>query len=411
MATGVACNLSCSYCYQNPLREGGNGSIEKPDLDAMKKSLEASGGNFTLFGGEALLLPLDKLTELVRWGVEERKVRVGIQTNGALITDEHIALFLKFKVQVGISVDGPAELNDARWAGSLTKTRQATARTLGAIDRLCAQKHPPSLIVTLHRGNLAPDRLRTFLAWLRKMRSKGVTAIRLHLMEVDHEGVAEQLALSREDLHDALEHLMELQADPDARLQFDLFREIVVMQRGDDSRTSCVYHACDVQTTRAVDAVGPDGERRNCGRVEKDGVPWVKAATVGYERQLALHATPQAHGGCQGCRFFAMCKGHCPGDAVERDWRNRSAHCETLKWLFERVESLMTFMGETPFSKHPKREAVEAYLLQEWSEGRNRSLAHAINVVSGKVTTPAPAQRTTTHGDRPHGDSHGDSWT
>ena len=91
-----------------------------------------------LFGGEPLLVPIADLEELWRWGLEKYG-RNRVQTNGALINDEHVRLFRQYKVDVGISIDGPGELNDARWDGSLEKTRAATARAEAAIERLCRE--------------------------------------------------------------------------------------------------------------------------------------------------------------------------------------------------------------------------------------------------------------------------------
>ena len=45
-------------------------------------------------------------------------------------------------------------VNDARWAGTLERTREATAKTMSAIQRLCAEDISVSLIVTLHRGKI-----------------------------------------------------------------------------------------------------------------------------------------------------------------------------------------------------------------------------------------------------------------
>jgi sulfatase maturation enzyme AslB (radical SAM superfamily) len=53
---GVACNIQCQYCYQNPQRDAGN-VPRSYDLDAMKAAVEREGGPITLFGGEALLVP------------------------------------------------------------------------------------------------------------------------------------------------------------------------------------------------------------------------------------------------------------------------------------------------------------------------------------------------------------------
>ncbi len=154
---GVRCNIQCQYCYQNPQRDAGN-LTPSYDLDLMKAAITAEGGPFALFGGEPLLVPERDLEELWSWGLEQFGQNT-VQTNGTLINDEHVRMFRAYKVAVGISIDGPGELNDVRWQGTLEKTRAATAKTEQAIERLCQEGLKPSLIVTLHRANASAGRL------------------------------------------------------------------------------------------------------------------------------------------------------------------------------------------------------------------------------------------------------------
>src|SRR5215212_9116031 len=119
---GVKCNLRCQYCYQNPQRDAGNVG-RSYDMQRMKTAILEEGGPFTLFGGEPLLLPIGDLEELWSWGLEQFGGNQ-VQTNGTLITDAHMELFEKYRVRVGISLDGPGELNDARRQGSLEQTRR-----------------------------------------------------------------------------------------------------------------------------------------------------------------------------------------------------------------------------------------------------------------------------------------------
>ena len=82
-----------------------------------------------------------------------------------------------------------------------------------------------------------------------------------------------------------------------------------------ESGANCVWNFCDPYTTPAVRGVDGQGTRGNCGRTNKDGVPYEKSAVAGHERQLALYLTPQEHGGCAECRFFVPCGGgSCPGE-------------------------------------------------------------------------------------------------
>ena len=130
---GVACNLACNYCYQNPQRDAGNQRMTY-DLDKMKAEALRIGGPFTLFGGEPLLMRFEDLENLFAWGLETSGGS-SIQTNGILIEDRHIELFRQYKLSVGISIDGPGQLNDARWHHGLEKTRQSTARIV-SVDNL-----------------------------------------------------------------------------------------------------------------------------------------------------------------------------------------------------------------------------------------------------------------------------------
>jgi uncharacterized protein len=109
---GVQCNLQCQYCYQHPQRDAAN-FVGCYDLERMKNKVKKEGGHFSLFGGEALMVPENDLEHLWAWGFENYG-KNGVQTNGTLINDSHVRMFKQYKVHVGISVDGPGELNDIR---------------------------------------------------------------------------------------------------------------------------------------------------------------------------------------------------------------------------------------------------------------------------------------------------------
>src|SRR5262252_1122280 len=88
---GVKCNIQCQYCYQNPQRDAGDLS-RSYDIDLMKAAIKAEGGPFALFGGEPLLVAEQDLENLWAWGLEQFGYNT-VQTNGTLISDEHIRMF------------------------------------------------------------------------------------------------------------------------------------------------------------------------------------------------------------------------------------------------------------------------------------------------------------------------------
>jgi len=361
---GVACNLACTYCYQNPMREAGN-LRQTYDMAKMKAALEREGSSFILFGGEPLLMRIEDLEELFAYGFE-RFGSSGIQTNGVLIGDAHIAMFRKYKVHVGISMDGPDELNDARVDRKRSRTRASTAAVQTAIERLCREYQPPGLIVTLHRGNATAEHLPRMYEWMRQLDAVGVRSARLHVLEVEDAHVRETLALTARENVEAILGFARLQ-DELKKLRFDLVEEMKRLLVGNERDASCVWRACDPYATAAARGVEGNGQSSNCGRTNKDGVDYLKADSHGYERYLALYNTPHEHGGCKGCRFFLMCKGQCPGTAIGGDWRNKTEHCSIWKSLFATLEQQLVRRGESPLSIHPLRQQQENEIMARWA--------------------------------------------
>jgi len=393
---GVRCNLQCGYCYEDPQRDAGNLGV-RYDIDAMKRSIALHSREdepFLLFGGEPLLLTKKVLEDLWAWGLQ-RSGRNSIQTNGVLIDDEHIALFKKYKVGVGLSMDGPGELNDARWDHTLDRTRRSTARSERAIEKLVANGIIPSLIVTLHRLNAAPSRLEKLIDWFRHLESLGIRRIGLHLLEVENQEARERYSLSAEETVFALRRLREARKQLSATT-LTLIEDLELLLQGLDSKSKCIWQACDPFTTKAVKGLDGQGERNKCSRVNKEGVDYLPTEREGFERYMALYHTPQEAGGCKGCRFFLMCRGQCPGTAIAGDWRNRSEQCETWTRVFSEIEAELVGKGITPLSLRPERFEVEAEMLRRWNTGQNSPVENAIRSLRAQRRTDSVAGQSAT---------------
>lgn len=439
--TGIRCNLQCEYCYQDPMRQAG---CQPPEYDeaAVLAAVQDYKTNFTMFGGEPLMLPLPKLIRLWEVGLE-RYGKNGIQTNGSMITEKHLDAFRQYKVSVGLSLDGPGALNAARSAGSAESTARATDRSQWALEQLlehgCYERDGkpvmPSLIVTLCRANAGAQVRRHLKAWFQDLDRLGLTSVRLHLLETSSQAVADKWGLVDMEVLDTLEELEELEGSL-KRLRFEFMTNLKKLLLADDKNMVCVWNACDPYTTEVVRGIDGAGHSQNCGRTNKDGVNWLKADKVSFERQLALYHTPHQDGGCQGCRFFLMCKGYCPGSALDGDWRNRTQHCSLIMRVLERTERGLEFGGDEPLSKAPDRLTIESEMLATWSSGKDTRLWRVVKAVregeprgqcgrdgnghgdhyDASKTVHADAvqhtdEATEEHGDVPHGDhgDHGDS--
>jgi len=335
LPVGVKCSLSCQYCYQQPMRDAGDYSPKEYSVEKMLKKLKETNSEFTLFGGEPLLTPIEDLEIFWAYGLE-RFGKNGIQTSLSYIKQRHFELFKKYNVHVGVSLDGPGELNAPRC------NTEKTAEIHSHFSHLLRNGYNVSLIVTLHKANAAEDKLPILLKWFGMLSNLGLKWCRLHLLETDNS--TENLALTEDEAFNAILAISSVKGN----IQFDTYSEMERLLTGEKFDATCIWGGCDPYTTSAVQGILSDGTMANCGRVNKDGTNWQKATTRGNERLIALYNTPEEYNGCKGCRFFFACKGECPGQSA--DWREKTDHCGLLKRIFGHIENRLLVEGKQPIS-------------------------------------------------------------
>jgi uncharacterized protein len=144
------CNIDCSYCY---VYHQGDTSWERmpkhmslATVENVRKQLAALYEDqqysfaVVLHGGEPLLLPRHILGALLQGLAESLPAtcKRAIQTNGTLIDDDLLDLCLRTRTTISVSLDGPADVNDAfriAFNGEGTHGRAAAG-----IDRI--RRHP-----------------------------------------------------------------------------------------------------------------------------------------------------------------------------------------------------------------------------------------------------------------------------
>lgn len=121
------CNINCSYCYY--FNMGEESALDRParaapevtealgrwlaqgcaELDIPQVKLSFHGGEPTMVGPRAFEAACLTLGESVGRVAE---LFLSLQTNGVLIDEPWAEIFARHRVGVGISIDGPAEVND-----------------------------------------------------------------------------------------------------------------------------------------------------------------------------------------------------------------------------------------------------------------------------------------------------------
>jgi uncharacterized protein len=392
----VKCNLACTYCYQEPMRQANN-IKPKYDVDKMLEEAEKTGQPFHLFGGEALLVPKKDLERFWKRGMELHKSN-GIQTNGTLIDDDHIALFKAYNVNVGVSIDGAYDLNGLREVrgkeGDKNATITATEATMNNLRKLVDHDVSVSVIITLHRLNGSKEYLPRLLNFMRWLGDIGIKHGNIHKLEVDKTMPdQERHVLTQEENIEAFLTIAKFLEENDD-LRYNPFRNYYdAIVDTDMSNLTCYLNRCDPMNTVAVYGIEGDGALTNCGRTNKEGIDWYKADDISYERYLSLYHTPPEYNGCQGCPYFMVCSGGCPGEAIDGDFRNKTIHCKTMKALLGYYETITENQGKTPWTKRSDRAHLEMLFFSQIEKGEStnvqgvmtRQKARSITKVKVKV--------------------------
>lgn len=141
LKTTRLCNLRCTYC--NAWREGPNNTMLFYVLaKTIRDTLQAPGTehiDFVWHGGEPTLLGV-KYYKKVLW-LQNYFCPTGttfsnaLQTNAVNISDEMIDFIADHKISLGVSFDGPAEINDKRRLDTHSNpTSERIIKTLRRLD-------------------------------------------------------------------------------------------------------------------------------------------------------------------------------------------------------------------------------------------------------------------------------------
>jgi uncharacterized protein len=141
------CNLSCTYCYE--YNSGDNSWRAKPKLisdsimnmlysriEDHQRHVSKNLVTVILHGGEPLLIGFNRLEALLeefRGRFEPEQVEIVLQTNGTLLTSKYVSLLKRYKVTVGVSIDGDESHNSRRVD---RREMQTWDRTLRGINLL-----------------------------------------------------------------------------------------------------------------------------------------------------------------------------------------------------------------------------------------------------------------------------------
>ena len=329
----LGCNENCLYCYENNCR-GKLPSFDY-DIDRVLASLEnvykAHPREIVLHGGEPLCMPISDVEAILKKSYELSQ-RSGIQTNGTLLSYEHVKLFKKYNTHIGISLDGPGKLSEFR----LPETE--ADEMCGRIRFLRQEGLPVSVIVVISRANAGDDeRLESLKAWLKELDEIGVHG-RLNPCASEP-----KYDLDTERMKDVYLSLAMFLMNEG--IEWNPFPDISRRLLGESA--TCTFMGCDPFFTPSATVILNDGSISNCMRTNSDDLLLRPEGPMNIRGEI-LQDVPQEFGGCRDCRFWPACQGGCPAMTVDGDWRSRTVLCPMYKALFEYVERIHRSLGIVP---------------------------------------------------------------
>lgn len=328
----LTCNLNCGYCFA----EGYKWTEDKPyDLDAMLKTIDelhnqSKSESFCMHGGECTLIDRKDFETLIK-KMYDIQGNSALQTNLYKIDDNLVEIYKKYKTSVGISIDGDGYLNSLR--GSITDkdfNSKYTEQVFNNMVRLRKEGIDVGVIIVLSKANADTEqKLSDLVKFILKLRDNNIKGGRLNFMWSNHPKSI-QYQLTEDEASFAWLYLYNnLKKYTDMRWQ--PFRDFVDNLMG-YGHSSCSYGKCDYYctTTKVILANGKVG---NCDRTHQEEYLYERAIRPNFERYDYLRLTD-----CKECRYWDVCYGGCPSEAIDADWRNKTRFCKATFELYKAIE-------------------------------------------------------------------------
>ncbi len=304
------CNLLCCYCYNGEVC--GHSDMSE---DVLNRALDIAGEgegpiHIQITGGEPTLVS-DKIAAILE--TIRRRIRrpytVGLQTNGTLMKPELVQEFKKYRVQVGISLDGPPDVNERLRGGT-----GATLRGLGILESFGV---PFRITTVLTANNVQSlDKLVYMLAGFKEIRGIGLDLLVSKGRAFSNaNGNANVFFPTSNELRHSIRSLLSALSEVNRRRSVPIvLREQEKLEKAfSRGRRSFFCHASKGESM----AVMPDGSVFPCGQTAGDlrffaGDIWnLDEAKLG---SLSLFRLFEPR--CNDCPIKEFCPGDCPSRVV-----------------------------------------------------------------------------------------------
>jgi uncharacterized protein len=343
----AVCNLDCEYCFyldrdadpykELPARVMTEETLERLVDQFLFYSYPAS--TFAFQGGEPTLAGLPFFEKLVKfqvqYGRDGQAVSNALQTNGILIDKDWCQLFREYSFLIGISIDGPEEVNDRY---RFNKAGHGTwKKVMQGIETMQKERVDFNVLCVLSQANVHHPR-ETY----KFFRSLGVEFMQfIPLAEFDAAGQPLPFAISAEEYGRFMCEVFDLWWPERRKARVRFFDNLAEAIAGQKPGSCTMHETCDSYVV-----VEYNGDVFPCdffveknwklGNITLDTFPEIARRQRRYS--FAVKKT-LAHPECQVCEYQAICHGGCPKTrhGPLRRFEDLDYFCQAYKMIFAKA--------------------------------------------------------------------------
>jgi len=343
----AVCNLDCEYCFYLDRDADPYKALparRMPD-DILERLVDTylfysyPNSTFAFQGGEPTLAGLGFFEKLVefqkRYGRNGQSVSNALQTNGTLLDKNWCDLFRSYQWLIGLSLDGPQEVNDRYRFNK--EGRGTWKRVMETVELLKKERVEFNVLCVLSQANVAkPKELYRFY------RNLGIDNLQfIPLAEFDREGNPLPFTITPEQYGRFLCEVFDLWWPERRKVRVRFFDNVAEALAGQKPGSCTMHETCDSYVV-----VEYNGDVYPCdffvesnwklGNIELDS--WSEIARRTRRYSFASKKT-LGHPECQVCEYQSICHGGCPkfrhgphGRFEELDY-----FCQAYKMIFARA--------------------------------------------------------------------------
>jgi uncharacterized protein len=340
----AVCNLDCEYCFYLDREADPYSALpgRRMTMETLERLVDTylfysfPNSVFAFQGGEPTLAGLPFFEKLIEYqqqhGRGGQSVANALQTNAVLIDKNWCDLFRSYNWLLGVSLDGPEEINDLY---RYNKERRGTwKRVMQSIELLQANKVEFNILCVLTSANV--EKPKELYRFYRKL---GIDNIQfIPLAEFDGNGNRLPFTITAEQYGRFLCEIFDLWWPERRKVRIRFFDNLAEAVAGQKPGNCTLHETCDSYVV-----VEYNGDVYPCdffveapwklGNINVDS--WGEIARRTRRYSFASKKT-LAHPECQVCEYQSVCHGGCPKfrHGPNRRFEDLDYFCSAYKMIF-----------------------------------------------------------------------------